>query len=82
MRPKHYKGRCIKRKLQKCKGVVKLYDKVQDAFANILDFDPEIIEIECNVPLDDIEDGRYTTDFLCTKSDGDKIVRECIHAVQ
>ena len=75
MRTKNIKDRCTKRKLKKCEEVAKTYDKIQTAYADILDRDPEVNSIRCNVPLDG-ED--YMTDFLCTKQDGDLMVRECV----
>ena len=76
MRQKNFKGgRCTKRKLKKCEEIVKTYDKIQTAYADVLDRDPNVKSIRCNVPLDD-ED--YMTDFLCTKQDGDLMVRECV----
>ena len=75
MRTKNIKDRCTKRKLKKCEEVAKTYDKIQTAYVVILDRDPDVKSIRCNVPLDD-ED--YMTDFLCTKQDGDLMVRECV----
>ncbi len=76
MRQKNFKGgRCTKRKLKKCEEVAKTYDKIQTAYADVLDRDPNIKSIRCNVHLDG-ED--YMTDFLCTKQDGDLMVRECV----
>lgn len=76
MRQKNFKGsRCTKRKLKKCEEIAKTYDKIQTAYADVLDRDPNVKSIRCNVPLDD-ED--YMTDFLCTKQDGDLMVRECV----
>lgn len=52
MRQKNYKGgRCTKRKLKKCEEVAKTYDKIQMAYADVLDRDPNIKNIRCNVPL-------------------------------
>ena len=39
----------------------------------------EIKEIKCNVLLDGPEVGEYTSDFVCTKADGDLMVRECVY---
>ncbi len=75
MRTKNIKDRCTKRKLKKCEEIAKTYDKIQTAYAVILDRDPDVKSIRCNVLLDD-ED--YMTDFLCTKQDGDLMVRECV----
>ena len=75
MRPTNIKDRCTKRKFKKSDEVVKTYDKVQTAYADILDKDPNIENIRCNVPLDGLD---YTTDFVCTKQNGDLMVRECV----
>ena len=37
-----------------------------------------MIEIRCNVLLDGLDVGEYTSDFVCTKADGDLMVRECV----
>ena len=78
MRKKNFKGRCTKRTLAKANGVVKLYDAIQDAYADVLQADEEIQEIRCNVLLEGLEEGEYTSDFVCIKADGDIMVRECI----
>lgn len=79
MRAKNYKGsKCTKRKLKKCEEIAKTYDKIQTAYADVLDKDPQIKSFRCNVPLEDFEEGDFTTDFLCTKANGDLMVRECV----
>lgn len=79
MRPKNYKGsRCTKRKLKKCEEIAKTYDKVQTAYALILDKDKNIESIMCNVSLEDLDEGAFTTDFVCKKTDGGYLVRECV----
>ena len=75
MRKKNFKGRCEKRTLGKCKGVCKTYDKIQSAYADILQNDDDIIEIRCNVSVGE----EYTTDFVCVKSNNELMVRECIN---
>ena len=43
MRPKNFKGgRCIKTKLKKCEEVPRTYDKIQTAYADVLDKDKNI----------------------------------------
>lgn len=80
MKPKNFKGgRCIKVKLKKSDGVIRTYDKVQTVYAEILDKDTSIENIKCNVLLDDFEEGDYTTDFVCTKTNGEIMVRECVY---
>ena len=75
MRKKGFKSRCEKRVLGKSKEVCRTYDAIQYACADWLQNDDSVQEIRCNVPLDGSE---YTTDFLCVKTDGDLMVRECV----
>lgn len=78
MRKKSYKGRCKKRSLSKCQGICKTYDAIQSAYADMLQSDDSISEFRCNVLMDDLDIGQYTTDFICTKSNGDLMIRECV----
>ena len=77
MRRKTYKGRCEKRNLEKFTSICKTYDPIQSAYSNILVINKDIAEVRCNVILDD-DCSEYTTDFVCTKTNGDLMVRECI----
>lgn len=79
MRKKNYKGRCEKRKISKCEGICRTYSEIQSAYADILQADDGIREIRCNVLLDGLQEGEYTSDFICVKVDGDMMVRECIY---
>ena len=79
MRRTDFKGKRIKRKLIKCSEVFKAFDDVQNTLGEILDNNSNIIEIKCNVPLEDSSIGDYTTDFVCTKEDGSIMVRECVY---
>ena len=65
MRKKDFKGRCVKKNLSKCKVVCKTYDKIQTAYADMLQADNDIKEIRCNVLLDNTD---YTSDFVCVGS--------------
>lgn len=78
MRKKNYKGRCTKRILSKSTEVVRTYDPLQYAYADILQKDDNIREFQCNVSLDSLQEGEYTSDFVCIKTDGDMMVRECV----
>lgn len=78
MRKKGYKGRCEKKTLTKSKEICRTYDPIQNKYADILNDSPDIKEIRCNVLLDDFPEGEYTSDFVCVKSNGDSMVRECI----
>lgn len=78
MRKKNFKGRCEKRLISKCEGVCRTYDAIQSAYADILQADDSISEIRCNVLLDGLPEGEYTSDYVCIKTDGDMMVRECV----
>ena len=78
MRKKNFKGRCEKRMIGKCTEVCRTYDVIQYAYADLLQGSDEVKEIRCNVLLDGLDVGEYTSDFVCTKVDGDLMVRECV----
>lgn len=78
MRKKGYKGRCEKKKLSKSQEICRTYDVIQSVYADILQNDNDIQEIRCNVLLDGLTEGDYTSDFVCVKTDGDLMVRECV----
>ena len=78
MRKKNYKGRCEKRMLSKCQEVCRTYDTVQSAYADFLQSCDEITEIRCNVFMEGLTEGEYTSDFVCVKSGGGLMVRECV----
>ena len=78
MRKKNFKGRCEKRTISKCEDVCRTFDSIQYAYADVLQASENIKEIRCNVPLDGLPDGEYTSDFVCTKTNGDLLVRECV----
>lgn len=87
MRKQTQKERCTKIKLEKCPRVCCLYDKVQLAAARMLNADPSIVQIECNIPLsldeiptDDLNlpSETYTTDFVIHFAAGKIAVREAV----
>ena len=78
MRKKNFKGRCEKRTISKCEEVCRTFDSIQYAYADVLQASENIKEIRCNVPLDGLPDGEYTSDFVCIKTNGDLLVRECV----
>ena len=78
MRKKGYKGRCQKRKISKCKEVCRTYDDLQFVYADVLNGREDVEEIRCNVVLDDLPEGKYTSDFVCVKTGGELMVRECV----
>lgn len=78
MRKKSYKGRCQKRSISKCKDVCRTYDEIQYAYADVLQSSDDVKEIKCNVLLEELTEGEFTSDFLCVKANGDLMVRECV----
>ncbi len=82
VRKKGYKGRCEKRMLSKSKDVCRLYDKIQSVYADVLQESQDVKEIRCNVPLDGVQEGEYTSDFVCIRSNNDWMVRECVFRKQ
>lgn len=79
MRKKCYKGRCQKRTLSKCQEVCRTYNDIQYVYADILQKSNEIKEIRCNVLLEGFSGGEYVSDFVCVKSNGELMVRECVY---
>lgn len=79
MRKKNFKGRCEKRVIAKCSEVCRTYDPIQYAYADVLQKDDTVREIRCNVLLDGLDTGEYTSDFVCVKTDNDLMVRECVY---
>ena len=75
MRKQKYKGRCEKRMISKSKEVCRFYNNLQSKYADKLEFDDDIIQIQCNVHLSNSE---YMSDFLVHKKNGDVFVRECV----
>ena len=78
MRKKSFKGKCVKRKVEKAKGICCTYDDIQFSYLDVLQNNPEIKEIRCNIPFDSQELKEYTSDYLCTKVDNSLMVRECV----
>ena len=78
MRQRKMKSRCEKRHLSKCEEVCRTYDKVQYSYATRLEEDPNIESFKCNVYLEGLEIGDFTSDFVAVKANGDLMVRECV----
>ena len=81
MKKKGYKGsRCEKRYLSKCAdGVAKTFTDIESRFADLLQKDGNIKEFRCNVLLEGFPEGDYCSDFVCIKTDGDMMIRECAY---
>ena len=78
MRQKNIKSRCTKRSFSKCDEVCRTYDQIQEIYAQRLQNDPNIKAFQCNVFLEGLEIGEFTSDFVAFKEDGDLCVRECV----
>lgn len=74
----HEELKRLEKDLSKSQEVCRTYDAIQSTYADILQNDNSIQEIRCNVLLDGLAEGAYTSDFVCVKADGDLMVRECI----
>jgi len=75
MMRKNPKSRCTKKAVSKAVGVCRLYSALQEKCLDHLQADEQVKSIRCNVPLD----GQgFTSDFMCQKSDGSYLVRECV----
>ena len=78
MQKKGYKGRCERRQFTKCEGVCRTYSRLQSAYAALLEDNDEITEFKCNLLLDGLDEGEYTTDFVIKTTNGTYRVRECV----
>ena len=45
----------------------------------MLSLEDEIVTIRCNVLINALEEGDYTSDIVCTKKNGELLVRECVY---
>ncbi len=70
----------LKKKLKKSQSTFIAYNELQYAFGIKLDSNPNIVEIQFNVKLKGCPVGEhYTSDFCCTKTNGELMVRECVY---
>lgn len=74
MKKKNYKGRSDKRSVAKCEGICKTFGELQRKMTDRLSLDDEVKEFQCNVPM---EGNDYTSDIVCTMTDGRLVVYEC-----
>lgn len=81
MQKRNFKGKCTKRYVTKCTDICRCrtYDALQEAYADVLSQSNDVEERRCNVYLEGLADGDDTTDFVCTKTDGTIMVRECVY---
>ena len=79
MQKRNYRGvRCEKRSFEKCEGVCKTFNAIQSKYAEALQDNPDVQSFRTNVPLNGLEDGDFTSDFVAVKTDGELMVRECV----
>ena len=60
----------------KCEGVCRTYDSIQYAFADLLNEAEDILSFQCNVLLEGLAEGEFTSDFVITKQDGGLMIRD------
>lgn len=68
MQKKNPKTRCERRAIDKAEGVCRFYSKIQSVYADKLVENDQVVEIHCNVLLEGLSIGEYTTDFFCKKT--------------
>ena len=79
MRNTKTKGKTMTKALSKCHKRFIAHNEVQWAYADILEGNEDINEIKCNVKLLGCELGEnYSSDFVCTKSNGELLVVETV----
>lgn len=78
MRKRNFKGRCTKRHLPKCKDICRTYDPIQEAYATKLSTSKDVETFRCNVLLEGLVEGDYTSDFVVTKDDGKLILLQIV----
>lgn len=71
MQKKNYKGRCEKLSVSKSKDVCHIYNDIQKKYLFKLQDDSNIKEIRCNVLMEGLELGDFTSDFQCITKDND-----------
>ncbi len=79
MLKKGFKGRCEKQSIAKCEDVCRTYHPIQKEYVKVLSLEDEIVTIRCNVLINALEEGDYTSDIVCTKKNGELLVRECVY---
>lgn len=78
MRSKNYKGKCVKQSLPKFSSICRTYDDLQNAYAVKLSENDEVMEVQCNILLEETFEGEFTSDFVIRMQDGTVAVRECV----
>ena len=79
MRNSNTRSKILKRKIKKSKKIFHAFSDVQWKYVESLEENDEVVEIRFNVKLVGFEFGdNYTSDFVCIKSDGQLMIRECV----
>lgn len=69
----------MKRKIKKSEKIFHAFSDVQFKCVESLEENDEVVEIRLNLKLIGLEFGyNYTSDFVCVKSDGKLMIRECV----
>ena len=75
MYKKNYKKKGIKFASAKSEEPIRVFSRLMEVVARMLEADFSIEEIRCNVEMDGKD---YTTDFVCRK-DGKLVAYECVY---
>ena len=73
------KTRCIKLNLSKSSDVCRCYSELQSKYARILEARDDVELFTCNMPLNGLAMGNYTSDFFVRRTDGTLMIRECVN---
>ena len=73
------KTRCIKLNLSKSTDVCRCYSDLQSEYAGILEARDDVESYTCNMPLNGLAMGNYTSDFCVKLIDGTLVIRECVN---
>lgn len=80
MRNRNNHDLTFKKKLSKCDKVFRAFSELQVRYGDLLDRNDDISEVKANVLLKEFELGEnFTSDFVCTKKNGELMVRECVY---
>lgn len=64
MYSKKYKGKCVKKRISKCKDIIKCFDDIMLAYVDKIERDENISEILCNVPLEDFDLSAFSSAII------------------
>jgi len=79
MRNTNTRSKTLKRRIKKSEKIFHAYSEIQWKYVDLLESNDDVVEIRFNVKLAGCELGdNYTSDFVCVKTDGQLMIRECV----